>query len=41
MMTQKDDVDACSLVSDSTGEGFAEMQLQCLICGAPARLEGR
>jgi len=41
MMTHIEGVDACSLVFDSTGEGFTEMQLQCLICGAPARLEGR
>ncbi len=26
---------------DSTGDGFAEMELHCLFCGAPARLEGR
>jgi len=41
MIAPEDDVDACPLAPDAAGEEFAEMQLRCLVCGAPARLEGR
>jgi hypothetical protein len=32
---------SCAAALGATEVGFAEMELHCVFCGAPARLEGR
>ena len=41
MMVSEQDRKSCVTAQDSSEDGFAEMELHCLFCGAPARLEGR
>jgi len=40
-MVAGDAAESCPLGLNAGDEDFAEMQLKCLFCGAPARLEGR